>query len=136
MASPMEAVIQTTEGETPYRRAGRGPGLLLLQRAPPARSGDALFDALAETFLVIAPLVPPPGRRGAAERWLQGLIEGLGLDTPDIVADAELAPVLSRFVRRGGELAGRALFLQGGGGDEESRIASFLGAVPREPPTR
>ena len=97
----IEAVVQTGAFETPYRRAGRGgPVLLLVGGGAPA--GQRLFDDLARRFRTIAPLLPPwlAGDGGPGEsfdEWLRGLIDGLGLQRPALVAEADHGPVLLRF---------------------------------------
>jgi hypothetical protein len=134
-SAEVEAVVQVEGEEIRYRRAGRGPAVLLLRRSSPGvistggvssgglLEGDSLFRELAETQRVIAPLSPPPGRRGAMERWLRGIIEGLGLQAPDLVAEASMAPLLSRFVGRSGGAVGRVVFLA----EEESGDSPRLG---------
>lgn len=96
----VEAVVWTGGEETPYRRAGHGTPVLLLGAG--AEDGDAtLLLALAREFRVIAPGRLPPGGAGdeAWGGWLRGLIDGLGLDRPLLVADDHLAPTLDRCAR-------------------------------------
>lgn len=76
-------VLRTGTTETPYRRAGQGPSVLLLF-AEGNELGAQLFERLAARFRVIAPLLPS-GVEVAS--WLRELIEGLGLIRPAIVAD-------------------------------------------------
>jgi pimeloyl-ACP methyl ester carboxylesterase len=79
----IEAVIQTATSEVAYRRAGRGPHVLLLtDGADDDRLRDALFSSLAEHFRVIAPV---PAHADPA--LLRDIIDGLGLERPSIVAD-------------------------------------------------
>jgi pimeloyl-ACP methyl ester carboxylesterase len=97
----IEAVVQTGAFETAYRRAGAGRAVLLLgvENSP---HGAALFRELAARFRVIAPVLPGgDGHDGEPSdvmgRWLRGLIDGLGLERPALVADAALGPALVRF---------------------------------------
>lgn len=94
----VEAVVWTGGVETPYRRAGGGPAVLLLLWGDGAdHGGDSLFTALATEFRVIAPLrLPRVDGSGGWESWLRGLIDGLGLDRPPLVVDAALAPEAER----------------------------------------
>lgn len=99
----IEAVVQTGEFETTYRRAGLGAPVVLLGRAEGQEPAPWLFDALARRFRAIAPVLPAAARREGAEAclvlesWLRGLIDGLGLEGPAVVADAALGPALLRF---------------------------------------
>lgn len=79
----IEAVVQTGAFETSYRRAGTGAPVLLLDGGDP-EIGEWLFRSLAARFRVVA----PARRDGQAgfEAWLRGLIDGLGLDQPAVVA--------------------------------------------------
>jgi pimeloyl-ACP methyl ester carboxylesterase len=112
----IRAVVHAGGLETSYLRMGHGPTVLVLGVPPEARvtSADtrvALADlsALAESFRVIIPLVPPPEGRRDAERWLRDLIDGLGLDRPVLLAPAELAPLLLRMARRDPDRIGPTL---------------------------
>ena len=96
----IEAVVQTGSFETAYRRAGCGGAVLLLvgESGP---SGDWLFDQIAARFRTIAP-VPPAGVVGGPAQdsfqpWLRGLIDGLGLQRPAVVAGAADGAALVRF---------------------------------------
>lgn len=128
------AVVHAGGLETPYLRLGRGPSVLVLGMPPetpregleppvdassaqtgvaPAttRVSPADLSSLAESFRVIIPLVPPPSGRRSAERWLEDLIDGLGLDRPVLLASAELAPLLLRVARRDRGRIGPTLIL-------------------------
>lgn len=106
MIRAIHALVQIGSVETPYLRGGCGAPVLLLRSLAYAdgsgrtREEDAVFQALAQTFRVISPLVPPPGVKSEGERWLRDVIDGLGLDRPAVVADAALAPLLFRFAFR------------------------------------
>jgi pimeloyl-ACP methyl ester carboxylesterase len=110
----IEAVVQTATSETVYRRAGRGPQVLLV-----AADGDggplgrALFRTLAERFRVVAPCysIPegsgtPPGHAEVGV-WLRDVIDGLGLDRPGIVADEMFAGAAVEFARMEPDRVGR-----------------------------
>jgi hypothetical protein len=112
----VEAELQVGQARIRYLRAGEGPVVLLL-RASRGGPGDDLgdtFHLLTAEHRVVAPVEPPPGRRAEAERWLRDVVEGLGLRSPEVLADAALAPLLSRFVRRNVGLVGRVVFLPAG----------------------
>lgn len=113
IARIVTAVVQVGDETVPYERAGRGsPVLLLPCDAVYEAWHRETFEAMAWKRRVYRPTVPMPRRRDQAERWIQGLVEALGLRVPDVVAEAELAPVLSRLVRRNGGFVGQVLFLQ------------------------
>lgn len=82
----VDAVLVSGTFETPYRRAGRGPSVLLLAQ------GTGLLEALAGELRVFEPL-RAPAAPGAAEwiAWLHGLLDGLGLERPAVVVDASAA---------------------------------------------
>lgn len=78
--------------ETPYRRSGAGRPILLLAAVP------GLFEELATGFRVIEPLrVPVRPGDAAWAAWLQGVIDGLGLDRPALVVDASCADAARRL---------------------------------------
>jgi hypothetical protein len=108
----VKAEIQVGNHSVPYERSGHGSPVLLLLAggAAEARPG-ATFQALARTRRVYRPTGPIPRSRDEAERWIRGLVEGLGLGVPDVVAEAEFAPLLARLVRRNDGLVGQVLFL-------------------------
>jgi len=115
----VEAKIQVGEETVEYRRAGTGVPVLLLHAAPPkpgegggSPEGEA-FTALARRHRVFQPMTPIPLNQDDAENWLRGVVEGLGLVTPDVVADPELAPPLARLVGEKGGFVGRVIFLAG-----------------------
>lgn len=110
----VEAELEVGGTRIRYRRAGTGAPALLLGVDPGA--GDPAFEELARSFRVYLLLGGPPLRRGEAEAWLHGVIEGLGLFEPELYADPALAPVLSRLVTRNRGLVGRVTFLAPGAG--------------------
>jgi hypothetical protein len=81
------AVVQVGNVETGYRRAGRGPSILLLTTAEPDTDND-LFTALAAHFRVIQPAWPAGVPAAEVPGWLRGIIEGLGLERPLLLVDA------------------------------------------------
>jgi len=127
----VEAELQVGVETVRYRRAGTGAPVLLLQvrRPGPAGMGKGIetdednavgediagdtFAALARGHRVFQPTTPIPRSRDHAERWLRGVVEGLGLVMPDVVADPELAPALARLVRQKGGFVGQVTFLAG-----------------------
>lgn len=82
----VEAVLLAGGLETPYRRAGHGPPVLLLV------DRIDLLEALAPHYRVIQPLRAPDDPHGPDwPKWLQDVVEGLGLGCPAVVVDAGLA---------------------------------------------
>jgi hypothetical protein len=81
------AVVQVGTVETGYRRAGRGPSVLLLTTAGPGTADD-VFAALALHFRIIQPAWPFGLPTADISRWLRGIIEGLGLERPLLLVDA------------------------------------------------
>jgi hypothetical protein len=111
----VEAEVRVGGKAVRYLRAGHGsPVLLLGDGGPDAPPGD-LFRDLAREHRVFRPLGPIPRGRDEAEDWIRGMVEGLGLRTPHVVAGGELAPRLARLVRRNGGFVGRVVFLPAGG---------------------
>jgi hypothetical protein len=117
MSHTVRARVYTEGMEIPYMRAGRGPVAILLPcRAPSCRSTPSqeetpLFLKLATILRVIAPLVAPPAGRHEGERWLRGIIDGLGLDRPAVVVDRGLVPLVVRCLRRDPQRIGAVLVL-------------------------
>jgi hypothetical protein len=111
-----EAVVQAGAIETRYTRTGRGPHLLVLGREQDSHWMGALLPRLAERFRIFIPELPawvaaaPAARHEAAvaahaeavAAWLRGVIGGLGLDQPGLVAAAPLAELLLRFAATDG----------------------------------
>jgi hypothetical protein len=97
----VEAVVQAGAFETRYVRAGQGPPVVLIVD-PPVGAHEWVFRRLAERFRVIAPSVPDGVLAGAsaAEGWLEGVMEGLGVESAALVVaepvDLLLADVLGR----------------------------------------
>ena len=108
--------------ETPYRRAGCGPTVLLLVSGDAADTEDLVRD-LSEGFRVIAPQVPTVAGAGldALVRWFRDLVEGLGLERPAIVVEASLAPVARSAAGKEGWCA-RVVTL--GAGSRRRRLAA------------
>jgi hypothetical protein len=90
----VEAVIQTGAVETRYRRGGQGPQLLLLATATEGEWVAGVIPSLMTRFRVFIPDVPADPGPG----WLRGMIDGLGLDRPGIVAGSTLTELLARFL--------------------------------------
>lgn len=105
-AGYIEAIVQTGETETAYRRAGRGRPVLLLMGAS-SPEGDEVFRRLAGTALVIEPrAVPAPD---LWPDWLRGVVDGLGLDRPDLVVSPALSAAAEAFALLDPERVGRVL---------------------------
>ncbi len=126
----IEAVVQTNGSETVYRRAGSGRPVLLLVRDAALR--DRLLSDLSGGCRVVAPVMPPevadaasgpargevgggPGADGDAPfgAWLRGVIDGLGLSAPALVAGPELAPAVLAFAVADPDRAERVVVLGG-----------------------
>lgn len=131
----IEAVVQTGSFETVYRRAGYGgPVLLLVGAWDPA--GEWLFEHLAARFRTIAPIPPVPvddgGQAGDAfEPWLRGLIDGLGLQGPALVATLTDGAALLRFAAADPHRVERmALVTHGatGAGPDPALVSAAAGA--------
>jgi len=96
--------VQAGVWETRYVRTGSGPQLLLLADNREAEWVRALVEALAARFRVFVPELPVTAvsaiegpELDIAAAWLRGVIDGLGLDRPDLVVQERLAPLISRF---------------------------------------
>lgn len=90
----VDAVVQSGSAEIPYRRTGRGRAVLLLADASdPAVHGSV--RRMAESRLVIQPRGLPEG--SAWSSWLTTLVEGLGLDAPDVIVGPEARAHLDAF---------------------------------------
>jgi pimeloyl-ACP methyl ester carboxylesterase len=120
----IEAVVQTGAMETSYRRAGAGCAVLLLTGAGEAMEAgepDWLFGQLARHFRIIAPILPagldggsgrdPAGGGRELEDWLRGLIDGLGLDRPALVAGSPRGAGLLRFMALDPDRVGRVALI-------------------------
>lgn len=82
----VEAVLLAGGLETPYRRAGHGPPVLLLV------DRIDLLEALAPHYRVIQPLRAPDDPQGQDwPGWLRDVVDGLGLGRPAMVVDPGLA---------------------------------------------
>lgn len=92
----IEAVVQAGTVEISYCRAGAGPAVILLATEIPRETADWLFGALATRFRVIVP-TPPTERQGDPHCWLRGLIDGLGLGCPALVAATDGGAEVLRF---------------------------------------
>jgi hypothetical protein len=111
----VEAEIQVGDETVRYRRAGSGaPVLLLHATMSPNEGGGAseveAFASHARTHRVFQPMTSVPVTPADAEKWLRGVVEGLGLIAPIVVADPELAPVLARLVRENAGIVGQVIF--------------------------
>jgi hypothetical protein len=101
----VDAVVQTGAVETRYRRVGHGPQVLVLATAPEPEWMTRAIEPLSQRFRLFVPEAPAwvaeapwPAGSSAASDWLRGLIDGLGLDRPGVVASSEMTGMLTRFV--------------------------------------
>jgi pimeloyl-ACP methyl ester carboxylesterase len=132
----IEAVVQTGSFETTYRRAGYGGAVLLLVGDAGA-AGDWLFDQLAARFRTIAPLQPAgieDGSYATFEPWLRGVIDGLGLQRPALVAGVADAAQLLRFAAVDPERVDRvALIIHSGNGRGRNPTLDHAAAAASHP---
>lgn len=122
-AAIIRAVLHTGDVCTHYRRAGRGPALLLLVGACSAHDEgrERLLLALARFYRVVMPEIPrsdalrPPDPADATElsAWLRDFVDGLGLTRPTLVADACVAGAALCFTLHEPDRAGPLLVLPG-----------------------
>ncbi len=128
----IDAVVQAGGWETRYVRAGRGPQVLILTMAGDGGWAHGLLSALASRFRVYLPERPGLGsdidiRSEDAAVWLRGVIDGLGLDRPVVVADAELQPMLESFTTTDAELVGRVTLI--GAPTDDVELRSLVAAL-------
>lgn len=125
----VHAVVQVGDAVTGYVRMGRGRTVVLVRdgggRAPPS---DPLVERLSELFRVIAPVGPDPDAADACG-WLRGIIEGLGLDRPDLVVVGG-GPWVDRFLALHRVHVGRAIVVPRAADRAAlaERIAALLGS--------
>lgn len=142
----VEAILHTGSVQTPYRRAGRGPTLLLLVRGTTDERAE-VFRALAREFRVIDPAPPwaraegprptggrggdstadgeedpPPGHEWGA--WLPGVVDGLGLDRPALIVDPGRASLIGALARSDPHRFGPVIVIR-----PEDRPDSLVSAV-------
>src|SRR5688572_25453689 len=90
----IEAVLQVGTEVTRYVRAGEGETVLLVSDRPCEEVAlSPTFLEMAERRRVIA--ATPPA--GSDIEWLRDLIDGLGLESPELIGDRNVAPLLVRF---------------------------------------
>lgn len=88
----IEAAVQVGGDVTPYLRCGRGPHARLVLAVDPAER-LRLLCAAAVGCVAVAPLIDPAADASVLIGRLRGLLEGLGMETPEVVAAAELEEV-------------------------------------------
>ena len=91
----IEAVVQAGADQTPYLRCGRGERVVVVL-AGNAEVRLQLIGRYAAECRVIAP-VPREGAAPEWDTWLCGVIEGLGLECPDVVLAPDLAAIAERL---------------------------------------
>ncbi len=117
MIAAVQALVRADGVEIPYLRAGRGPAVLLLtgmsreEGEEPLPGDGPVLEILSLRFRVIAPLRTPPSGPTNGAHWIRGIIDGLGLERPMVVAEAEQAPLLLRAIARDPEQIGAVLLL-------------------------
>jgi hypothetical protein len=122
----MESVVHAGAMETRYRRAGQGPQLLLLG---PGADGEGevgwvagAIPPLVDRFRVFVPEVPAD----ASPDWLRGMIDGLGLDRPGVVADATLGELVARFLETDADRLERVAIVHHDGASGPGPETAFL----------
>jgi len=132
----VEASITAGGRETRYIRSGRGRVVLLLSTGDLAAvPADPWLDRLGDGFRVIAASIPPAladETPAAFSCWLDGVIDGLGLRRPAIVADFRAAPPLARPDGFDPDRIACVLVVDRGASardDEAARLRALLSAV-------
>lgn len=133
MIAAVQALVRADGVEIPYLRAGRGPAVLLLtgisqeDGEEPLPGGRPVLEILSLRFRVIAPLRTPPSGPTSGAHWIRGIIDGLGLERPTVIAEAEQAPLLLRTIARDPERIGAVLILPADlPGEEAHRVEGTL----------
>ena len=106
----IEATVQAGDTEIAYRRSGKGRPTILLRGEAGDPAPDPVLRALASKRMVVEPLGLPPTAAERA-RWLRGVVEGLGLDRPDLVVSEGLAADARRFLAEEPHRVGEVLLL-------------------------
>ena len=87
------AVVMADGVATRYRRCGAGPTVVVL-------GAELVVDALARSYRVIRPAVPPhlsDTIAGERARWLSGVFDGIGIDVAVVVTTPILADAVALF---------------------------------------
>jgi hypothetical protein len=108
----IEAAVQVGSEETRYLRHGRGARVVVVLAEEEAER-VRLLERFSGAACVIAP-VPSAAARGASGEivlsaaaladWLIGVIDGLGIERPEVVLSRALAGFAPALARRCGEL--------------------------------
>lgn len=120
----VKALVQTGSTETVYRRAGQGPTLVLLLGPRSADERDRLLSSLARAFRVIDP-TPPEDVGDGWSSWLRGVVDGLGLQRPALVADPGTASRAEALARSDPHRFGPVIVVQPG--SDPDAIAREIG---------
>ena len=86
--APARAVVSARGVDTHYLRAGSGEAVVLLTQDHGDDGAYAAFASLARNARVIAPYVPAKLPFG---EWLRDFLDGLGLTSVTLVADAPMS---------------------------------------------
>jgi hypothetical protein len=114
----MEAVVcHDGTGETRYHRVGEGPQVILLGLDEETGWMTAAAGGLSARFRLFIPEVPPwavevGGGNPPGTSWLRGVIDGLGLDRPGLVAGPRLNGLVRRFRETDGDRLDRVALLR------------------------
>lgn len=102
--APVHAVVRAGEVETSYLRVGRGAPVLVLderggdQLTSPLATADARWAIILPDRTTIAALAAPGHGIGTPfAHWLDGFLQGLGIEEVLVVAPAYLAGELRAF---------------------------------------
>jgi hypothetical protein len=136
MSAPAMARVSVVVGaiETSYRRAGRGPTVVVLTGGsafPP--TGDEALRPLTDRVRVVVPdhttisalAVSPSVEETPFGHWLRGFLEGIGADDVRVIAPVHFAGELQRFTARHAGVVRRCILLA----ERPAGTSSWEGAI-------